>query len=149
LDCLLVATSAVSGFQLFDVLKIKRVEIWGLLAVGTPSTVEVQFPASSGDASIHTDTSLGIKPAFVNAKPSIRSLSSFYAPSTGTVAISLTCPAGSIIDISLVYKSSSQNPIAVTNALVAAVTGEFYWRGLDGLPIASTNFPPPTGVQTR
>jgi hypothetical protein len=35
---------------------------------------------------------------------------------------------------------------AATNASVGATIGTVFYRGLDGLAIASTNFPPPPGI---
>lgn len=103
---------------------------------------------ATGDQELHQDTSLGVRPCFVHAKPSAKSLSSFYQTTSGGNAFSISCPAGSIIDIKLVCRTSALTPSPVFNALVGAIVGEFYYRGLDGLAIASTNFPPPTGVQS-
>jgi hypothetical protein len=146
LDAMLVATSATAGFQLFDVVKVKLVEIWGQAALGTPSTVEVAYNTATGDASVHTDTSLGIRPAYVSARPSIKSLASFFSVSSANPVFQLTAPAGSIIDVHLLYKTSIQAPVPLQNALVAATLGEFYFRGLDGLAVAASNFVPPAGV---
>jgi len=148
LQTMCVATTAIAGFQLFDVFKIKRVEIWAIAQLGTPTTVEIQFPATQGDAAIHSETSLGIRPAYVHAVPSKRSLSSNFTANTGNVILSLTAPAGSIIDLSIVFRTSNQMPVSLSNALVGAAPGEFYFRGLDALAIAGTNFPPPTGIQS-
>jgi hypothetical protein len=146
LDTMLVASAAVVGSDLFDVVKIKKIEIWGQAALGTPSTVEVAFINPNGDNNVHTDTSLGVRPAYVAARPSRLSLASFFQVSTATAVFSLTCPAGSIIDVHLTFRTSSAAPVTVQNLLVGATVGEFYFRGLDGLAIAGTNFPPPVGV---
>jgi len=149
LDCMLVATTTVAASDLFDLVKVKKIRVWGQAALGTPSTVELSFNSATGDGTTHTDTSLGVKPAFINCKPSPKTLASFWQPSTGGNCFSITCPAGSIVDVHLVYKSTSANPTASQAALVAAVPGEFYWRGLDGIAIAATNFPPPGSVPSR
>jgi len=149
MDTMLVADTAIHGYNLFDAVKLKSVRIWSQAAVGTSSTVEVQFATASGDADIHTDTSLGVRPAFIHAKPSQKSLTSLWNINSGTSAMTITGGAGAIIDVKLVFRTSDKNPVAELNALVAATIGEFYWRGLDGLAIAGTNFTPPTGVQSR
>jgi len=148
LDSMLVAVTAILGYQLFDLVRIRKIRVWGQAALGTPSTCEVQFNTSTGDTNIHTDTSLGIKPAYVHAKPSPLSLASFWSLNTAGNCFSITAPAGSIIDVHLSFKTSSNSPTAVANALVGANIGEFYFRGLDGLAIAATNFVPPAGVQS-
>jgi hypothetical protein len=145
-----VATTTTAGFCLFDVFKIKKVEIWGIASQGTPTTVQVQFSPISqlGDAMIHTDTSLGVRPAYIAASPSKFSLASLFQNiASANDLLSITAPAGSIIDLSIVFRTSSNAPVALTNALVGATIGEFYFRGLDSLAIAGTNFPPPNGVQ--
>jgi hypothetical protein len=149
LDTVLVATTAVQGFDLFDVVKVKSVSVWGQAALGTPSTVAVTFFSTTGDNQVHTDTSLGIKPAYVRARPSQKSLASFYSQASATQVLSLTCPAGSIIDVHLTFRTSPAAAVVAANALVGATVGELYFRGMDGLAIAGTNFPPPNGLPTR
>jgi len=147
LDTILVATTAVAGFDLFDIVRIVQVEVWGQAALGTPSSVSVVFTTATGDRSIHTDTSLGVKPAHVSARPSDKSLASFWQVFGAGAAFQLQCPAGSVIDVSLEYRTAETfAPQAAQNALVTATAGDVYYRGLDGLAIAGTNFPPILGV---
>lgn len=146
LDTMLVATTAVAGFDLFDLVRIKSVEVWGIAALGTPSSLRVSFNTATGDQILHSDTSLGFKPAFIRAKPDSKSLASFFQLSGAGNAFALSVPAGAVVDVTLQFKTTSTAPTAAQNALVGAVTGEFYFRGLDGLASAGTNFPPPTGV---
>jgi hypothetical protein len=150
LDCVLIADTATTGFQLFDVVKIKRVSVWGQAALATPSTVSVYFESqNSGDEIIHTDTSLGIQPAYVCAVPSPKSLASFYSNSGNGAFVNITCPAGSIIDVHCNFRTSNIPPTPVLSPLVGATPGELYYRGLDALPIATTNFPPPVGISVQ
>lgn len=146
LDTILTAVTAVLGYELFDIFRIRQVELWGQAALGTPSTVSVIFTTNTGDQSIHTDTSLGVKPAYVRAVPSDRSLASFWTTSTGTSVFTVTCPAGSVLDLSCDFRTTNALAVAAQNALVGATVGELYYRGLDGLAIAATNFPPIVGV---
>jgi len=148
LDSILIATTATAAFDLFDLVRIRRISIWGQAALGTPSTVAVTFLTPTGDGDVHSDTSLGIKPAYVAARPSKRSLASFFNVAIGAV-FNITCPAGSIIDMHLSFRTTTAAPTATQNPVVAAVPGEVYWRGLDGLAIATTNFPPPAGIPSR
>jgi hypothetical protein len=146
LDTVLVATSATVGFDLFDIFRIRSIEVWGQAALGTPTTITVLYSTATGDQSIHTDTSLGVKPAYVKAVPSDRSLASFWTI-TGTSSIFLvSCPAGSILDLSCDFKTSNIDVVQAQNALAAATAGDLYYRGLDGVAIATTNFPPIVGV---
>jgi len=148
LDSILIATSAVAGFDLFDVVKIKSLEVWSQAALGTPSTITVTYITATGDRNIHTDTSLGVKPAYIKAIPSRRSLASFWNASAAGGVFSITCPAGSIVDCNFVFRTTNALAVAAANALVGATIGELYYRGLDGLAAAGTNFPPIAGVAT-
>jgi len=148
LDSILVATTAVVGFDLFDIVRIRSLEIWGQAALGTPSTITVIYITTTGDRSIHTDTSLGVKPAYVKAVPSSESLASFWNASAAGGVFSILCPAGSIVDCSFDFRTTNAVAQAAANALVGATAGELYYRGLDGLATATTNFPPIAGVAT-
>jgi len=147
LDTLLVATTAVAGTDLFQTVRIRRVRIWGMLAVGAASSVSVEFAGVTagivGDQAIHTDTSMGVQPAHVDAKPMTRSLASDFQVSSGAAAMLISGPAGSVVDVELSFRSQyavSNN--AAANALVGATAGQQYIRGLDGLATAGTNFVP-------
>lgn len=144
---MLVATTATFGYKLFDLVKIKSVRVWGQAAVGTTTSVAVTFNTSTGDQEIHQDTSLGVRPCFVHAKPSAKSLASFYQTSSGGNCLTITAPDEAIVDVKVVFRTSPLTPQYATNPLVGASVGELYYRGLDGLTIASTDFVPPTGVQ--
>jgi hypothetical protein len=148
LDAMLIATSAIAGYDLFDIVKVQKVQVWGLANLGTPSTVGVTFVTTTGDRSLHTDTSLGFKPAYVSATPSRESLASFYQVSGGGSAFLVQAPAGSVVDVTLHVKTSAVAPTPTAQPLIGATIGELYFRGLDGLPVAVTNFPPIPGVLT-
>lgn len=148
LDSILLATTANIGFDVFDLVKIKSISIWGQAALGTPSSVSVAFFTATGDKMIHQDSSLGVKPAYVTAKPNVKSLASFWTASGGGAAFVLECPAGSIIDVQCAFRTSLSSPTQTQNNLNAVATvGEIYYRGLDGLNLASSNFQVPSGIQ--
>jgi len=150
LDAIFIADSAVTGTELFDIVKVRSVEIWAQSALGTPSTVGLFFtPSTVGDQQTISDTSLGIKPAYVKGSPSAKSLASFWNASAAVNAFTVDCPAGSIIDVALSFRTSASAPFAVAHAPVGATVGELYFRGLDGLATAATNFPPPVGIPTQ
>jgi hypothetical protein len=150
LDTFVIAATATAGFDFFDIVKIRAIEVWGQAALGTPSTITVAFVTGTGDRSIHTDTSLGVKPAYVKAVPSEKSLASFWQVSAAGAAFLITCPAGSVVDLSLSFKTAEElAPVATQNALAGATVGQNYFRGMDGLAFAATNFPPIGGVNVN
>jgi len=153
LDTLLVASSTTQGYDLFKFVKIRRVEVWAASgntpASGDgplPVTVAVVFQGVTagivGDVSVHTDTSMSIEPAYVNARPSPKSLASNYQVSSSAVAFRLTCPVNSVIDVELSFKSQFVSATAAQNGLTSAVAGDIYLRGLDGNAESTTALPP-------
>jgi hypothetical protein len=150
LDLIVLSTTAIQGYDLFDVVKVLKAEVWGQAALGTPNTITVVYTSATGDRSVHTDTSLGVKPAYVKAVPSQKSLASFWQVSAAGPCLSLTVAAGSVIDLNLSFKTAEFTaPQGTQNALVGATVGDIYYRGMDALNSAATNFPPVLGVNTN
>lgn len=148
LDTMLVATDATTGTNLFQAVKIRRVRVWGMPAVGASGSVSVEFSGTTaglvGDQAIHTDTSMGVQPAHVDARPSRRSLAAEYQINSASTAFKLIVLAGSVVDVELSFRSQYAPGVNVgaTNALVGATAGVQYLRGLDGLATATSNFVP-------
>lgn len=151
LDTMLVATSATAGTNLFQTVKIRRVRVWGMPAVGASGSVAVEFSGTTaglvGDQAIHTDTSMGVQPAHVDARPSRRSLAADYQVSSANVAFTIAVLAGSVVDVELSFRSqfAPNSNAAAQNALAAATAGIQYLRGLDGLATATSNYVPELG----
>lgn len=146
LDTYLVATTATAVSDVFQTVKVRQVEMWALPTIGAATTVSCEFGGTTvgilGDQIIHSDTSMGIQPAHVLARPSKRSLISDYQIRGGNTAFFLTCPAGTVIDVSLSFVGQFAVGAAATNAAVGATAGAFYLRGLDGLATATSQIPP-------
>jgi hypothetical protein len=145
LDTWIVATSSTQGYQLFDTVRIRAIEIWAYSPAG-PVTCTVTFPGAVlgavGDSSTHTDTCMGLEPAHVLARPGRKSAAALYQGSTTSTAFDIYTPTGAVVDVLLSFRSSMAGyaPVAATNALVAAQTGNIYARGMDGLPAATSKF---------
>jgi hypothetical protein len=148
LDTLLVAISAIAGVDLFQTVKVRRVRVWGIAAIGTASSVSVEFGGTVagivGDQAIHTDTSMGIQPAYIDARPNVRALVSDYQINSAANAFTISGPAGSVVDLDLSFRSQYAPNVntAAQNALVGATAGIQYIRGFDGFAVAATNFVP-------
>jgi hypothetical protein len=145
LDGIILAATAVTGFQLFDQVRIHAVEMWAIGSGVTPVTVDCTFTGNvvgaSGSARVWSDTSVSLQPAHIRAVPGPLAQAGQWQPSTANNAFTLNCPAGTVIDVDVSYRNDNSAPLA-TAALVAAVPGEIYYRGLDGVAIAATNFVP-------
>jgi hypothetical protein len=147
LDSILACATTTTGFQVFDLVKIVKIEMWAYNPSGVTS-LTIEYVGRSvghvGDDNAHTATSMGIEPAYLCARPSRKALvSEFQADSTDT-AFNIYCPIATVVDVHLVFKSAMEGaaPIAVANALVAGQPGMIYYRGIDGAAIASSKFTP-------
>jgi len=151
LDTVNFATTTTAPFNLFQMVKIRRIQLWTVPALGTASSLLVVFNGVSGgavgDNVTHTDTSMGIEPAYLDVSPSRRSLSKNYQISNANIAFTLDVPIGTVIDVDLSFRGSVLSfAKAAQNASVAAVVGATFWRGLDGLPVATTAYILPPGI---
>jgi len=146
LDTILVATGSTTAADLFSAVRVNSVELWAIAALGTPATLTLVFDGTTvgaeGDQKTHTDTSMGIEPAHVKARPDPLTQAGQFQGSAANNAFVLNVVAGTIIDVSMTlrqpvlgFATSSQN------ALVGATAGVVYYRGLDGKTTALTNFP--------
>jgi len=146
LDCILIATGATAVFDLFEGVRLNSIEMWVIAALGTPATLTCIFDGltvgAMGDQKTHTDTSMGVEPAHVKARPDRLTQAGQYQPSSTAVAFRLDTPAGTVIDVSLSFRQPMlSQAVAAQNVAVGATTGAVYYRGLDGKTTALTNYP--------
>jgi hypothetical protein len=147
LDMMGVAVTAILGYELFDQVKLSAVECWAVPILGANTQVSVQFAAAQaggvGDGRVHSDSSMGIEPAHVLARPNVMSQTAQWQTyqSAGSCFL-LTCPVGAVIDVACSFRTlSALAPTPAQNALVGATIGDIYYRGLDGLGAAATTLP--------
>jgi hypothetical protein len=149
LDTLLMATSATQPYDVFQLVKVRKVEVWSCPAIGSSNTISVDFSGqtvgSLGDADLHTDTSMGIEPAHVCAVPKKRSQVSQFQLSSGNTAFVLNGVAsGTVVDVHLSFKQlflAQTGSATASSVSVGATVGLIYTRGLDGIAAATTKFP--------
>lgn len=148
LDAVLVAATTIAGYDMFDVCRVKFVEMWQeRIQSNTPLTISCTFPGQSGavagNGRVIADTAMGTEPAHVYGKPAKLAGASLWQGSSSLTAFALQVNVGTVIDVGITYKSAADvAPLAAQNALVAAAPGQLYYRGLDGLPIATTKYTP-------
>jgi hypothetical protein len=153
LDCILFTTTATVPYDLFYMVRMKKITIWCLGALGTAETVQVVFDGttagSQGDRVLHSSTSMGIEPAFLSCGPKKDTLSANFQISSTANCFQLIVPVGAVIDLMCDYKSDSLgNATAAQNVSVGSDVGCIAYRGLDGLAQATSKFSPPNGVYT-
>lgn len=145
LDTILYSTTTVVPYDLFYMVRVRRVRLWAIAAVGTPTTITLCFDGATagsvGDQKIHTDTSMGLEPAYVSASPARNSLASKFQISSTAVAFIMDLSSGTVVDVSLDFHSDvigSQKQ--AQNNSVASTVGQLAFRGLDGLALATTKY---------
>jgi hypothetical protein len=154
LDTILMTTSATAPFDLFSQVRVRSVRVWAIAAQGVTNSASVIFDGgtagSTGDRKVHTDTSMGVEPAYVNARPAPKSLASMFQVSSDAIAFQLDVPTQAVVDVALDFRSDVQgnNPVAAQNVSVLSTVGVIAQRGLDGLAVASSQFVSPAGVYT-
>jgi len=144
LDLILFLASATAPYDVFTSVKVRAVEMWAAPLLGSAVTTTLRFvgetAGSVGSLRTVTDTSMGIEPAHVRAKPGPNTLTSMFQVSSGAVAFDLTCPAGTVVDVELSYKNLPGQAVLAQNPSVAATVGILAYRGLDGLAQATSKF---------
>jgi len=146
--------SATGGYNVFRSVKVNFIEMWDTSALGAASSLGFLFAENdaneSGTQQMITDISLGVIPAHLKASPSKQSLTSKWHAGFGpnnTTAFTLWASASCIIDVDLSFVASATGAVNGTaNALVGANVGAIFYRGLDGLAVATTKFICPIGV---
>lgn len=150
LDGIVLAATATTGFQLFDFVRIVKIEMWSVTNSTLVTTIGVDFgdPVTGveGDGGSFESCSVGgAIPAHLKCRPNPKSQAAlFHSASTDTAFhIRTNGAVGSCIcEATLEFKNSVVlNPTAITNPLVAATPGELYFRGMDGLALATTAWP--------
>jgi len=151
LDTILMTTSATAPFDLFFNVKLRRVKAWALPALGSQSSISITFDGIAagfvGDRKFHTDTSMGIEPAHVSCSPAPDTLAAKWQVSSSANAFNIIAPGGTVVDVDLSFRADAYGTaVAAQNASVGATIGIVAYRGLDGLPSATTKFGVPPGL---
>jgi hypothetical protein len=146
-----MATGTTVQNRILTAVKIKRVSVWGGVPAlgGAPTSIEVEWLGSNAPSTIHTDSSMGVRPSFVTTVPPRDSSDRWWSISGQNeteVLLVLTIPAGSIIDLDLSIRLADNEAavLAESGTAAAATAGEVYWNYLDGF--ASKKLMPAGGV---
>jgi hypothetical protein len=161
LDTIALGNGAgANGFDLFDQVKVNFVELWSAPAQGTAGAVSLQYSGSTagsiGDGRVYTDSSMGVEPAHIKARPAKLSQAAQWQPSSSNVAFAIgatvgavagNLPVGTVVDVDLSYRTIATAAVVSTqNTFAVGTAGEMYFRGLDGLSIATTAYTPQATV---
>jgi hypothetical protein len=145
-----VATSATAVYDVFDAVRVNFVEIWAAsVSFGAPLNISLEFNGANtagltGTAKAYSDTVMSGEPAHLLCKPGRQTASGMWNESSSNVAWSMTLPVNAIIDVDMCFRNLVSPPQTAQVVAVGATTGQFYYRGLDGVASATTKFPPIT-----
>jgi len=148
MDTQIIATGATTAVQMYDCVKVSKVELWSA-ATGGAVTCSVQFLGKTtgkvGDQRAYTDTALAVgQCAHVLARPAKSSQASQYQSGGTDAAFYITCTSSTVVDVTLTFRNNydASAVVSTTNGVVGATAGDMYYRGLDGQAIATTKFVP-------
>lgn len=155
LDSVLVAGTATLGYNLFDFVRIKRLELWatGITAGGVTPAVQscsVEWSgigaASAGSGRAVSETTVGsAAPLHLVTRPPKGSRAADFQVSSTDRAFEIRASGvafSAVVDLTVEFRNSNGvTPLAVANAITGATPGEIYFGGLDGLRTAGTAWP--------
>jgi len=157
LDAVNVALTAATAVQIYDAVRIKRIRGWttsNLQAGGAnfaAPCLSLSLPGGSIGAvgsqlEVNCTTNSTTEPAYCTISPDPLSGNALFNSNGAVAAYRVDLQNGPqrvIVEADLEYRFSSDNaPTATANAPAGATPGQFYFRGMDGLAIAATLWPP-------
>ncbi len=158
-NCFLVATTATALYCLFEVFKIKEIRLraFSTGSATAPAGYTVTLTWNTGNVqSVMADnrstscSGLGLTPAYVRTRPKKGSLAAMYNYGSSNYLFTIytqqtvsTNEMNLMVEIDVLFRSNEQlTPVAAVNAGAGLTAGEWYYRGLDAQPKATTAWVP-------
>jgi hypothetical protein len=147
-----LADTTTLQWRVITAIKLNRIRMWCQPpALGSaPSTCVVEWKGLNSPSTIHSDTAIGVRPAFVSSRPPPDSSNRWWSISASNeseVLVNLSGAAGTVIDVDCSVRFADDegavNGESGTGA--AATAGQAYWNYLDGF--ASKILTPVGGVR--
>jgi len=159
LNLLVVATSATASFRIWGAVRLKEIEMWSAGALGTTGAslpqnligVEWFGTTNSYMNSVKvTDSSMGIKPAYLRVKPPKESSSDFWISQGGqsdttTTLFAINGSIGAVVDVTMLVVLVDDEAASAGPTTTGMTAGTVYWGYLDGR--SSGNIQPFMGVR--
>lgn len=154
-NLIVFSTSASTSARLFASVKIRKLEIWGAMGQNlSPVTCDIEYVANNvsfmgSKRELHSDTSMGTRPAHVTASPSSRAVAGQWIECSVGGAVDyarISCPAGSIIDIHVTFVVRSTESAISGPVCSGASVGRVYYVPLTGassqtVPLSVSSLP--------
>jgi len=134
-----MATTTTQQDRIITAIKLKRIRMWtepGALG-GTAATNVVEWKGLNAPSTIHSDTSMGVRPAFIDSRPPVDASNRWWSISgmnETEVLVNLAGANPTIIDIDCSVRfADDEAAVGGENGTGAASTiGKVYWNYLDG-----------------
>jgi len=143
LNLISVAATATSAYSIIGAARIKKIRIWSpIISAFTPQEVQIEWNGGLyAPSAIHSATSEGLFPAKLETTPphlSSPDLWSIVAGGNGGETLfSVTCPTGSVIQLSLALRLMDDEAPPTSFVVAGATVGKTYYGYLDGLPLTA------------
>jgi len=147
LNLMMVAATATTAYSIIAAIKVKRVRIWSpIVAAFTP--VQVQLEWNGGlyaPSAIHSAISEGLTPAKLESSPPPGSSPDLWsitgASNLAEVLFSLSCPTGTVVQVTTALRLMDDEPAPTPVVAVGATIGKTYFGNLDGPPVSGAYVP--------
>jgi hypothetical protein len=154
LNLYLASVTATTAYRIISAIKLKRVQVWcNPPALGSaPMTVAVEWTGENAPSTIHSDSTMGVRAAYVSTRPPIDVSNRWWSISGGSeydVLFTLILPADAIVDITTSIRTvDNEAAVISTDTPAGATPGTIYFDYLDGIvsgklaPVGPTNVLP-------
>ncbi len=128
-------------------VRLKSIEIWSPTATSTTGvTCSVEWLSTNSPSIEVSDTSINVsEPAHIKTVPPAMALAGFWQGFSSTDIFIITCPGGSVVDISVQYVLNDQSTASSTATIATGTLGRQYYLALDG---PTTNLLVPVSLST-
>jgi len=138
LNLMQVAVTAVTTMRPIEAIKLNRIRVWSNPpALGSPpTTVSVEWVGTQGPSVIHSDTSMGVRPACVITRPPKDASERWWSMSNFNETdqlFTLVLPADALIEVSTTIRLVDNESSIAGDIPAGATPGTFYYDYLDGI----------------
>jgi hypothetical protein len=152
-DLICLTTAATVGYRLMDSVRIKKIEMWAAAAAAGNTALIIEEVMSSASFLLAAksqavqDMVVGTsRAAHVVYRPTVGTVQNNWFTSNITSAtniLSITCPAGAVLDYTFEYTMVDGNgsPATIASAIAGATVGQVYCRPF-GVGSSTTKFIP-------
>lgn len=128
-------------------VRIIAIRVWSPTATSTTGvTCSIEWLSTNSPSIEVSDTSINVsEPAHINTSPPPLALAGFWQQTATTDLFILSCPGGSVLDLTLQYVLNDQATASSTRTIATGTLGRQYYLALDG---PTTNLLVPVSLAT-